>query len=140
MSVTTNLNSVRRRNLSDHADNVKTHLSPYCKKLGFQIDSDLRHDCALDIVKKPVRNRFDDYFKFAFVGNSWDWVVSLYFFFTKSEINPFTGRAWRTMFYNQTKDMSFDEFVDWVASGGLTESARRKRSAFRDKRTMSQKV
>ena len=66
-------------------------------------------------------------------------MVSLYFFLTKSEMNPYTGRAWRTMFYKQTKDMSFDEFVDWVASDGLTESASRKRSALRDKRTMSQK-
>ena len=39
MSVTAALNSVRRRNLFDHVDNLKTHLSPYCKKLGFQRDS-----------------------------------------------------------------------------------------------------
>ena len=70
MSVTAALNSVRRKNLFDHADNLKTHLSPYCKKLSFQLASNHRHDYALDIVEKLGRNRFDDYFKFAFVRNS----------------------------------------------------------------------
>lgn len=139
ISVTAALNSLRRRNLFDHAGHLKNRLAPYCKQLGFQLDSNHRHHYALDIVEQLGPNRFDNYFKFAFVRNSWDWLVSLYFFFTKSEMNPYTGQPWRNMFYNQTKDMSFDEFVDWVANDGLTESASRKRSAFRDKRPVSQK-
>lgn len=78
--MTAALNSVRRRNLFDHADYLKTRLSPYCKHLGLQLDSNHRHDYALDIVEQLGPNRFESYFKFAFVRNSWDWLVSLYFF------------------------------------------------------------
>lgn len=65
------------------------------------------HAKAKDI-KKQMGAEFDDYFKFSFVRNPWDWQVSMYHFLLKETDNPH---------YEKVKAMSgFDEYLEWIVS------------------------
>lgn len=49
---------------------------------------------------------FNDYFKFSFVRNPWDWQVSLYHFMIQNTKHP--------QHHIITKMKNFDEYIDWV--------------------------
>ncbi len=66
---------------------------------------------AIDHIKlKRVRellpeNVFNDYFKFAFVRNPWDWQVSLYHYMLQYKVHPQHKLI--------SKMKSFDEYIEW---------------------------
>jgi len=42
-----------------------------------------KHEKIIDIKDNMLDEHFDDYYKFGFVRNPWDWLVSYYFYFKK---------------------------------------------------------
>ena len=63
------------------------------------------HITAKDLRNKLGSNRFNRFFKFAFVRNPWDWQVSLYTYMLKNEKHPQ---------HSLIKSMSsFEEYIEW---------------------------
>jgi len=62
------------------------------------------HATLSDLKKAMPPNLFDDYFKFSFVRNPWDWQVSLYQFARQRRGHPQ---------HNLTLKMSFEEYIEW---------------------------
>lgn len=63
------------------------------------------HDKAFEIKQKLPRNIWNDFFKFGFVRNPWDWQVSLYHFMLQDK-NHFQHRLIKKM-------KSFEEYIEW---------------------------
>ena len=63
--------------------------------------------------------KFDEYFKFSFVRNPWDWHVSQYFYHMQ---NP------KALFHHTFKEMDFDAFIHW--SIAHTEESNNRQKAF----------
>ena len=72
-----------------------------------QITGFHKHAKAHEIKEKLENDLFDSYFKFSFVRNPFDFLVSLYFY-----INPPKRHA----IHSTAKDMEFKEFVKWHVS------------------------
>lgn len=51
--------------------------------------------------------KFDSYFKFAFVRNPWDWHVSQFHYHKQSK---------NAYFHRQLRSMNFEEYVEWAVS------------------------
>jgi len=69
-------------------------------------DAMLTHATAKDTQKELDSDIFDNFYKFAFVRNPWDWQVSMYHFLLKETTNPK---------YETIKALSgFDEYLEWV--------------------------
>lgn len=67
--------------------------------------SALTHVTARE-ARKELSQSFNQFYKFAFVRNPWDWQVSMYHFLLKETDNPR---------YEQVKAMAgFEEFLEWV--------------------------
>lgn len=63
-----------------------------------------KHSSAIDL-KRVIRDGiWNSYFKFAFVRNPWDWVVSIYHYIKKYKKDPRRKVVLK---------MNFDEFVSW---------------------------
>ena len=63
------------------------------------------HITALEIKNQLPPEIYDDYFKFVFVRNPWDWQVSLYFFILQEK---------KHYQHNLIKSMSsFEEYIEW---------------------------
>lgn len=63
------------------------------------------HIKALKIKQHLSQDIYNNYFKFAFVRNPWDWQVSLYHFMLQSKNHPQHALI--------SKMKSFDEYVEW---------------------------
>ena len=62
------------------------------------------HTPPSELIEKVGMNFYNDYYKFAFVRNPWDWQVSLYHFMMSD----------RTHFqHNIIKNMTFDQYINW---------------------------
>ncbi len=72
-----------------------------------QITGFHKHAKAHEIKEKLENELFNSYFKFSFVRNPFDFLVSLYFY-----INP----AKRHSIHSMVKDMDFKDFVKWHIS------------------------
>lgn len=69
------------------------------------------HMKAIELKKELPPKIFDDYFKFGFVRNPWDWQVSLYTYMLKLESHHQ---------HELIKSMkSFDEYIDWRVHNDL---------------------
>ena len=62
------------------------------------------HATAMDIRQKIPGTVFDEFFKFAFVRNPWDWCVSLFFYLQQNKNLPP---------HRQVQGMTFSDFVQW---------------------------
>ncbi len=68
-------------------------------------ESALTHATAGD-ARKALNGTFDQFYKFAFVRNPWEWQVSMYHFLLREIGNPR---------YEQVKAMSgFEAYLEWV--------------------------
>jgi hypothetical protein len=57
-------------------------------------------------IKHEMGAAFDEYYKFTFVRNPWDWQVSMYHFLLKETTNPH---------HEKIKAMrGFDEYLEWI--------------------------
>ena len=63
-----------------------------------------KHASALEIKKKLNAEVFDTYFKFAFVRNPYDWLVSYYYYVQESAYHPE---------YKKIKGIGFEDFIPW---------------------------
>lgn len=69
------------------------------------------HITAKELKKELPEGIFNNYFKFGFVRNPWDWQVSLYTFMLKNQ-NHYQHKLIKSM-----KD--FDEYIDWRVNKDL---------------------
>jgi hypothetical protein len=75
-------------------------------------DTNGGHATVLDYMLIFSEREYGDYFKFAFVRNPWDRLVSAYHFLQQGGMNE-ADRRWASK--NLSRYSSFDEFVrDWV--------------------------
>lgn len=79
-------------------------LKPYVSPKYAHIDY---HSTAPALKKILAKEVFDEYFKFAFVRNPWDWQVSLYEYIRSN------GNGEGHPQYNLLKGKSFEEYIDW---------------------------
>lgn len=63
------------------------------------------HDTAAELKAKLPEDIFQDYYKFGFVRNPWDWQVSLYTFMVKNT------KHYQHELIKSMKD--FDEYIHW---------------------------
>lgn len=69
-------------------------------------ESMMMHVKAREAQKELPPEVYNDFYKFAFVRNPWDWQVSMYHFLLKEPDNPK---------YELVKSMSgFEEYLEWV--------------------------
>ena len=61
-----------------------------------------KHAHAVEIKKYMGNSLYNQYYKFAFVRNPWDWQVSLYFYIKRSKIHKD---------YNLANQLTFKEFI-----------------------------
>lgn len=79
-------------------------LKPYVSVKYAHIDYHSTASVLKSILAKEV---FNEYFKFAFVRNPWDWQVSLY------EYIKSNGNGYGHPQYNLLKDKTFSEYIEW---------------------------
>lgn len=73
------------------------------------------HDGAREVKKKMPAEIFDNYFKFAFVRNPFDWLVSIFFFFSQNE---------KEIYHQFFKNLKgFDEFIEFLKEQSKTNFA-----------------
>lgn len=90
---------------------IKRALRPYSAKIGFWQFS-LRepffrfnaHVQSKDIKERIPRFIYENYFKFGFVRDPWDWQVSLYTFMLKNQ---------KHHQHRLIKSMNFERYIDW---------------------------
>ncbi len=75
-------------------------------KYNFFSQRSMNHIKAEKLKKLLPGKVFNEYFKFSFVRNPWDWQVSLYHFMIQNTKHP--------QHHLIKKMKSFDEYVDWV--------------------------
>ncbi len=63
------------------------------------------HDKAVDLKENFPNQLFENYFKFAFVRNPWDWQVSLYMFGLKDK-NHYQHELFKSF-------VDFEAYLDW---------------------------
>ncbi|MBF0100920.1 MAG: sulfotransferase family 2 domain-containing protein [Desulfobacterales bacterium] len=63
----------------------------------------LLHVKATDVREELSINEFNNFYKFAFVRNPWDWQVSMYHFLKQMQYKPLDGID------------SFEHYLNWVA-------------------------
>ena len=64
------------------------------------------HAKARDVLKELTEEVYNNFYKFAFIRNPWDWQVSYYHFILKEPTH---------IRYEMVKSMSgFDEYLEWV--------------------------
>ena len=83
-------------------DMIMLALGKYPRIFSSQFDGHIR---AKDLRKNIPSEVFDNYFKFGFVRNPWDWQVSLYTYMMKLESHH------QHQLVKAMKD--FDEYIDW---------------------------
>ncbi|NES19104.1 MAG: sulfotransferase family protein [Symploca sp. SIO3E6] len=68
--------------------------------------SSLWHAKAIDVKKELTESVYNDFYKFAFVRNPWDWQISYYHFILKEPTH---------IRYQLVSSMSgFEEYLEWV--------------------------
>jgi hypothetical protein len=99
-----------------------------------------KHAYLLDVRRRMDPEAFASHFKFGFVRNPWDWLVSWYHFVRNTRVSPDTGKPWKHHLHKYVEGKDFPAFVDWVTEEhGLCLATGRRRSSFRDKRPFLQK-
>ena len=68
------------------------------------------HATAVEVRDLVDEQIFNNFYKFAFVRNPWDWQVSLYFYMLKTK--------WHFQ-HKLVKRMSFDDYIDWRVNHDL---------------------
>lgn len=73
-----------------------------------------KHSTASEIRDKLNKSIFENYYKFAFVRNPFDWLISLYFYIRQS----------KTHGYNKLiEDLDFKDFIKWyISENGLKQT------------------
>lgn len=98
-----------------------------------------KHSYAVDI-RAQLGAAYDRHFRFGFVRNPWDWLVSWHKFVTSTTVSPDTGRAWRHHLFGAIGDMSFDRFVPWVTEEeGLAQTYLRRHSLLKSRTPVLQR-
>ena len=93
---------------SKHIDKIKFTLGLYPKIYTSTFSGHIK---ANDLKKEISKKVFDNYFKFGFVRNPWDWQVSLYTYMLKLESHHQ---------HDLIKSMkNFDEYIDWRVHNDL---------------------
>jgi hypothetical protein len=89
-------------------ENIKFRLGKRFKFLsGWAID----HIKASKVKKYLPKDIYDNYFKFTFVRNPWDWQVSLYHYMLQYTDHP--------QHHLISKMKSFDEYIEWRVNEDL---------------------
>lgn len=69
-----------------------------------------QHASALDVQKLVDEDIFNNYYKFTFVRNPWDWQVSLYHYMRQSK---------RHFQHDLIMRMNFEDYIDWRVNHDL---------------------
>ena len=71
------------------------------------------HTKAIDAKSKIPEHIWNNYTKFCFVRNSWDWQISFYFYIISRPAN---------CLHNMVKTKTFSEYLAWIKETGQYES------------------
>ncbi len=77
------------------------------------------HTTARELKTELPENIFNNFFKFAFVRNPWDWQVSMFFYVVQWKERDWSYFIGRQFDYNHRHNLfmamkSFDSFIEWV--------------------------
>uniref|UniRef100_A0A6C0LLD8 Sulfotransferase family protein n=1 Tax=viral metagenome TaxID=1070528 RepID=A0A6C0LLD8_9ZZZZ len=94
-----------------------TYITRLLKKLDPNVDTVSNginpHSKAIDVKFKIPLDIWDNYAKFCFVRNSWDWQISFYFYIRSHPSNPQ---------YNMVITKNFSEYLTWIKETGQYET------------------
>jgi len=111
-------------------------LKNYCGKIVYSDKAIYLHHANAKDMKKQFKSVWDNYFKFSFVRNPWDRVVSCW----KDKASPAHCDSWPDSVYCKARNDTFSKFVTRIINTEFIEFINESEFSIADRHVLSQTV